>query len=122
MATIASCRRHAFGHDGRTDYRPKGDPKRVKVHDLQDKELGKVVPFGVYDIAVGNGWVCVVLEARLRHDITHDTAEFAEARRRDGAPVVELIAATTTKTGRRSAAGRFNAPLLPPAPSSRASC
>ncbi len=31
--------------------RPKGDPKRVKVHDFEDKTLGKVAPYGVYDIA-----------------------------------------------------------------------
>ena len=56
---------------GGTDYRPKGDPRRVNVHDFQDKELGKVVPYGVYDIAANNGWVSV--------GITHDTAEFAVA-------------------------------------------
>ena len=33
--------------NGGTDYRPKGDPRRVKVHDFEDKELGKVVPYGV---------------------------------------------------------------------------
>jgi hypothetical protein len=32
--------------NGGTDYRPKGDPRRVKVHDFEDKELGKVVPYG----------------------------------------------------------------------------
>jgi hypothetical protein len=30
--------------NGGTDYRPKGDPRRVKVHDFEDKELGKVCP------------------------------------------------------------------------------
>ena len=37
--------------NGGTDYRPKGDPRRVKVHDFEDKELGKMVPYGVYDVA-----------------------------------------------------------------------
>jgi hypothetical protein len=55
--------------NGGTDYRPKGDPKRVKVHDFEDKILGKVAPYGVYDIAANSGWVSV--------GITHDTAEFA---------------------------------------------
>ena len=32
--------------NGRTDYRPKGDPWRVNVHDFEDKKLGKVVPYG----------------------------------------------------------------------------
>jgi len=63
--------------NGGTDYRPKGSPRRVKVHDFEDKELGKVVPYGVYDVTANAGFVSVGLEARLRHDITSDTAEFA---------------------------------------------
>jgi Rhodopirellula transposase DDE domain len=57
--------------NGGSDYRPKGDPRHVKVHDFVDKELGKVVPYGVYDVTANNGWVSV--------GITHDTAEFAVA-------------------------------------------
>ena len=55
--------------NGGSDYRPKGDPVRVKVHDFEDKALGKVVPYGVYDIAANAGWVSL--------GITSDTAEFA---------------------------------------------
>ena len=55
--------------NGGSDYRPKGDPRRVKVHDFIDKELGKVAPYGVYDVAANNGFVSV--------GITADTAEFA---------------------------------------------
>ena len=36
--------------NGGSDYRPKGDPLRVDVHDFEDKDLGKVVPYGVYDV------------------------------------------------------------------------
>jgi hypothetical protein len=54
-----------------SDWRPKGEPKRVKVHDFEDKKLGKVAPYGVYDITADAGWVSV--------GITHDTAEFAVA-------------------------------------------
>ena len=57
--------------NGGTDYRPKGDPRRVKVHDFEDKTLGKVAPYGVYDVAADEGWVSV--------GITADTAEFAVA-------------------------------------------
>ena len=57
--------------NGGTDYRPKGDPRRVKVHDFEDKELGKFVPYGVYDVTANAGWVSV--------GITRDTAEFAVA-------------------------------------------
>jgi hypothetical protein len=52
-----------------SDYRPKGDPVRVKVHDFEDKELGKVVPYGVYDVGANEGFVSV--------GITADTATFA---------------------------------------------
>jgi len=57
--------------NGGSDYRPKGDPQRVKVHDFEDKELGKVVPYGVYDVAANSGFVSVGINA--------DTAEFAVA-------------------------------------------
>ena len=55
--------------NGGSDYRPKGNPQRVKVHDFVDKELGKAVPYGVYDVAANTGFVSV--------GITSDTAEFA---------------------------------------------
>ena len=55
--------------NGGTDYRPKGDPQRVNVHDFEDKKLGKVVPYGVYDMTANAGFVSV--------GITSDTAEFA---------------------------------------------
>src|SRR6202049_1047617 len=57
--------------NGGTDYRPKGDPQRVNVHDFEDKRLGKVVPYGVYDVTANSGFVSV--------GITSDTAEFAVA-------------------------------------------
>ena len=52
-------------------YRPKGDPEKVKTHDVPDPKLGKAVPYGVYDIH-GN-------EAGVSVGISHDTAEFAVA-------------------------------------------
>jgi Rhodopirellula transposase DDE domain len=52
-----------------SDYRPKGDPIRVKVQDFEDKVLGKVVPYGVYDISANAGWISL--------GITSDTAVFA---------------------------------------------
>ena len=55
--------------NGGTDYRPKGNPQRVNVHDFEDKRLGKVVPYGVYDVTANAGFVSV--------GITSDTAEFA---------------------------------------------
>ena len=55
--------------NGGSDYRPKGDPQRVNVHDFVNKELGKAVPYGIYDVAANAGFVSV--------GITSDTAEFA---------------------------------------------
>jgi hypothetical protein len=56
-------------------YRPQGAPEKVKTHDFPDKELGKAVPYGVYDIHGNVAGVSV--------GISHDTAEFAvEAIRR----------------------------------------
>jgi len=51
------------------EYRKKGCPEEVRVHDFQDKELGKAIPYGVYDIASNEGWVNV--------GIDHDTSQFA---------------------------------------------
>ena len=57
-----------FKNAGR-ELRPKGDPEPVRVHDFKIPELGKAVPYGVYDIAANAGWVSV--------GIDHDTAAFA---------------------------------------------
>jgi len=57
-----------FKNNGR-DYRPKGDPEKVRVHDFKIPELGRASPYGVYDIADNAGWVSV--------GIDHDTASFA---------------------------------------------
>jgi hypothetical protein len=50
-------------------WRPKGDPVRVGTHDFPDKELGKAVPYGIYDLTANTGWVNVGTD--------HDTAAFA---------------------------------------------
>jgi hypothetical protein len=57
-----------FKNAGR-EWRPEGSPEEVRVHDFQDKALGKVIPYGVYDILNNQGWVNV--------GIDHDTAQFA---------------------------------------------
>lgn len=57
-----------FKNAGR-EWQPKGNPEQVRVHDFIDPELGKVAPYGVYDLTTNTGWVSV--------GIDHDTAEFA---------------------------------------------
>jgi hypothetical protein len=57
-----------FKNAGR-EWHLKGEPERVRVHDFKDKQLGKAIPYGVYDIGTDQGWVNV--------GIDHDTAQFA---------------------------------------------
>ena len=59
-----------FKNGGR-ELRPKRSPVPVRVHDFKDPELGKAIPYGVYDLAADEGWVNV--------GIDHDTAQFAVA-------------------------------------------
>src|SRR5437660_1893440 len=54
-----------FRNNGR-DYRPQGNPEAVRVHDFLIKELGRAVPYGIYDLAANSGWVSV--------GVDHDTA------------------------------------------------
>ena len=57
-----------FRNGGR-EWRPKGRPEEVNVHEFPDKKLGKAAPYGVYDVAHNIGWVNV--------GISYDTAAFA---------------------------------------------
>ena len=57
-----------FKNDGK-EWLPTGNPTTVKVYDFIDKDLGKAIPYGVYDIGNNEGWVSV--------GISHDTASFA---------------------------------------------
>ncbi len=60
----------SFYNKGR-EWQPKGQPEQVNVYDFVDTDLGKAIPYGVYDLAANQGWVSV--------GIDHDTAEFAVA-------------------------------------------
>src|SRR6201993_388795 len=57
-----------FRNNGR-EYRPQGNPEEVRVHDFLIKELGRAVPYGIYDLAANSGWVSA--------GVDHDTAAFA---------------------------------------------
>jgi transposase len=59
-----------FKNGGR-EWQPRRSPEAVQTHDFPDKELGKVAPYGVYEVGGNRGWVSVGLG--------HDTAEFATA-------------------------------------------
>ena len=51
------------------EWQPEGTPEKTRVHDFKDKQLGKVIPRGVYDLTWNEGWVSV--------GVDHDTARFA---------------------------------------------
>jgi len=55
--------------NGGREWRPAGEPEKVKVHDFIDRQLGEANPYGVYDLAADTGWVSVGTD--------HDTAAFA---------------------------------------------
>lgn len=55
--------------NGGKELRPKGDPEKVRVHDFKIPELGRVAPYGIYDMTHNIGWVNV--------GIDHDTSAFA---------------------------------------------
>ncbi len=57
-----------FKNSGR-EWMPKGSPEEVHIHDFIIKTLGKICPYGVYDLAKNEGWISV--------GIDHDTAAFA---------------------------------------------
>jgi hypothetical protein len=65
------------------EWRPKGKPREVDVHDFPDPRKGKAVPYGVYDLSHNEAWVSV--------GVSSDTAEFA----------VESIRAWWVRLGRR---------------------
>src|SRR5574340_711497 len=65
--SCSNCRRSA--KNGGREWRPKGAPEAVRVHDFLIPDLGRAVPYGVYDIAANAGWVSV--------GVDHDTASFA---------------------------------------------
>jgi hypothetical protein len=57
-----------FRNPGRS-WRPTGDPVPVRVHDFTDPQLGKAIPYGIYDLVANTGWINVGTD--------HDTAAFA---------------------------------------------
>ena len=71
MISIDTKKKENIGQfkNGGQEWHPTGEPKPVKTHDFPDKQLGKAIPYGIYDLSQNQGWVNV--------GIDHDTAEFA---------------------------------------------
>jgi transposase len=55
--------------NGGQELQPKGKPEEVRVHDFLIPDLGRVSPYGVYDLAKNEAWVSVGTD--------HDTSAFA---------------------------------------------
>jgi hypothetical protein len=57
--------------NGGREWQPMGEPVQVNTHDFLDRETGKAIPYGIYDVTADTGWVNVGCD--------HDTAAFAVA-------------------------------------------
>ena len=121
---------------GARDYRPEGQPRRTEVHDFENKDLGKVVPYGVYDLADNSGWVSVGHRpatppssrstpsaaglskmGRERYPARIPAADHRRLRRLQWCPRA-AVEARTADAGRRDRADDHGVPLSRPAPRS----
>jgi hypothetical protein len=71
VVSVDSKKREQVGQLARAgrQWRPRGDPVRVRDHSFPDEEPGVVIPYGIYDLAANTGWVNVGTD--------HNTAAFA---------------------------------------------
>jgi Rhodopirellula transposase DDE domain len=111
----------AFKTGGR-EYAPAGEPEVVNVHDFPDKELGKAIPYGIYGLSAGTGWVSVGTD--------HDTSAFAVETLRTWWDIVGrarypsadqllICADGGGSNGSRVRPGRSSSPPSPPTPAWR---
>jgi hypothetical protein len=93
-----------FRNGGR-EWQPKGKPVPVRVHDFLDDDLGKAIPYGVYDLHRNEGWVSV--------GVDHDTAQFAvESIRRWWKRMGQRVYPTATELLVTADAGGSNGPRV----------
>jgi hypothetical protein len=71
VISVDTKKKELVGHfkNGGREWQPHGEPEEVQVHDFMDQQLGKAIPYGIYDLSENQGWVSV--------GIDHDTARFA---------------------------------------------
>jgi len=67
--TVTDLGRRPPSKNASSDYGPQGKPVKVDTHDFENKQPGKVVPYGVYNVVANKGYVSL--------GIDHDTAQFA---------------------------------------------
>lgn len=73
VVSIDSKKREILGNlkNAGEEWRPPGEPRRVRTHDFRDESLGHAIPYGVFDVSQNEGWVSV--------GVDHNTAQFAAA-------------------------------------------
>ncbi len=73
VVSVDTKKRELVGNyaNGGVEWQPAGESEQVLVHDFSDPKVGKAIPYGVYDLGAGTGWVSVGCD--------HDTAAFAVA-------------------------------------------
>lgn len=71
VLSVDTKKKELVGNDknGGQEWQPTGEPEEVNVHDFPDPDVGKAIPYGLYDVAQSTGWVSVGQD--------HDTAAFA---------------------------------------------
>ena len=71
VISVDAKKKELVGHFKQTgrEWRPHGQPRRVRVHDFLVPKKGKATPYGVYDLTKNEGWVSV--------GIDHETSAFA---------------------------------------------
>jgi hypothetical protein len=90
-----------------SDWRPKGSPQRVNVHDFADKELGKAVPYGIYDVSANEGWVSVgITNVAVRFDQVDEARHGPGGRARPRHHAARAVLPRTRHPGREPAADR----------------
>jgi hypothetical protein len=73
VISVDAKKKELVGHykNAGREWQPNGEPVQVKTHDFPDRQVGKAIPYGVYDMTANTGWVNVGTD--------HDTAAFAVA-------------------------------------------
>jgi hypothetical protein len=85
--------------NGGSDYRQEGGPDKVNVHDFVDKKLGKVAPYGVYDIAANTGYVNVGIDNDTAQFAVHSIRRWLDVMGRDRYPDMHQLMITADETG-----------------------
>jgi transposase len=87
-----------FASSGR-QWRPSGEPVKVSTHDFEDRQLGKAVPYGVYDTAANTGWVNVGTDADTAAFAVESIRRWWQAAGRDAYPHADRLLITADAGG-----------------------